>query len=341
MQLKSQHELTLKSYEAPFPYQVILVPTYDSDTEQMAQNVLTGLRQDCPRIPCTYLYDEIGSRLFEQITGLQAYYPTRTETAILKKIAPELCQSLNCTEIVELGSGSSTKTRILLDAWQAQQQFLTYIPIDINYSVLSEAVQQLAYDYGRICILGLCGEYEAALEILSPDATSLILFLGGTIGNLTPQAQKAFFRQLHQTVKSGTKLLIGFDLKPHAGKPIEIIQNAYNDSTGVTERFNLNLLNHMNQRLQADFVLEHWRHEAIYNEEAHQIEMYLISQFDQAVTIRGLEFHFQTGQRIRTEISRRFDPDELASWFEMEGFRQIRFWSDKKRYFGLMLFESF
>lgn len=337
-----QQQKELWQLESPAPssrgnYQIITVKQPPSI---MAQDVLEGLEKEPPGIPCAYLYDEAGSRLFEKITVLPEYYPTRTEAAILKAIAPNLRQTVGQVEIIELGSGSSTKTRILLDAWQAQRQPLTYVPIDISYSMLSAAAGQLAYEYKGLRVLGLCGEYKAALATLSPNANRLILFLGGTMGNFTLEEQQAFFSMLRQYVTVGNKLLIGFDLKPHAGKPLEIIRKAYNDSAGVTAHFNLNVLNHINHRLNADFCLENWRHQAIFNEEAHQIEMYLVSQAPQHVTVLGQTFHFDEGRRILTEISRRFEPDELARWFETLSFQCLQFWSDAGRYFGLMLLEA-
>lgn len=311
----------------------------------MAEDVLKGLNQPPGQktLPCMYLYDARGSELYEKITRVPEYYPTRTEAALLESVAPELKHLLPETRsIAELGSGSSTKTRILLDAWHADREDLSYIPIDVSASMLKDTVRSLTQEYPPLRIIGMAGQYEDALSMLPPDPGRLFLFLGGTIGNFAPQEQTRFFTRLRKNMGSGASLLVGFDRRPHAGKPVEVIVSAYNDSRGVTADFNLNMLLHINQRLGADFDIRRWRHEAIYNQTAHRIEMHLESTCKQRVYIGALEraFDFESGERILTEISRKFDPDELREWFKDLGYRAQGFWTGPNQLFGLLLLKA-
>jgi L-histidine Nalpha-methyltransferase len=304
-------------------YQILELPLQDG-TAHMAAEVSAGLSSKYNRtLPCTYFYDARGSQLYEEITQLPEYYPTRTEAALLEQISPTLQELLTDRDnknlplqIVELGSGSSAKTRLLLNAWTHQP--MVYIPIDVSESMLSFAARRLADSYPHLTVLGLAGEYEDALSLLPPHANRLFLFLGGTIGNFTPAFQNQFFTTLARRMETGAKLLLGFDRQPHTGKPVERIEAAYNDSQGITDQFNLNILSHINHRLGGHFNLNHWRHQAIYNHDEHQIEMYLESL---------------------TEISRKFDPDELADWFRRKGFECHQQWTDPAENFGLMLLE--
>jgi L-histidine N-alpha-methyltransferase len=314
---------------------------------RMADEVARGLaRKPIKSLPCTYFYDQRGSELYEEITQQAEYYPTRCETDLLRALQGDLAAMWVegnglAPHLVELGSGSSTKTRLLLDAWDADRQPMTYIPVDVSATMLSETAENLVQSYRQLRVLGLIGEYEDALALLPPQDQRLYAFLGGSVGNFSPVYQRYFFRRLAQLAGPGARLLLGFDRAPHSEKPVEVIEQAYNDRLGVTAEFNLNLLAHINTSLGADFDLSAWRHKAAYNPEAQQIEMFLESQGAQQVKLAALSqtVQFNPGERILTEISRKFEPEHLASWFARQGYRPLRCWTDKQKWFGLMLLE--
>lgn len=351
-----QKTMTIPSEFKP-GYQVIALPAQSSD-DRMAKEVLQGLSQQPYQrtLPCTYFYDAHGSELYEQITHLPEYYPTRTEATMLADLAPSLLSwfmssedaafsqngtSQSIPQVLELGSGSSTKTRLLLNAWDNTRHPLIYIPIDVSETMLMDTARSLAESYRHLEVLGLAGQYEDALAMLPPHPNRLCLFLGSTIGNFTSEFQQRFFIRLAQQLGKGAKLLLGFDRRPHAGKPVELIERAYNDSQAITAAFNLNILSHINQRLGANFNVNQWQHIAFYNADAHQIEMHLKSLCEQTIHIDALNhsFTFTPGERILTEISRKFDPSELAAWFEHYQFHCLEQWTDRDERFGLMLLE--
>jgi L-histidine N-alpha-methyltransferase len=306
--------------------------------ERMRREVLTGLSDPVRRsIPPAYLYDARGSELYERITELPEYYPARTEASLLRQIAPLLAERLELSQLVELGSGSSVKTRLLLDAFQACDRPLTYIPIDISRSMLAQSAQSLSAAYPGMRVLGLAASFEEALALLPDCAQRLVIFLGGTLGNLSPIQQDAFFAGLRAAMPVGNHLLLGFDCRAHAGKPAPLIHAAYNDAQEVTAAFNLNLLRRLNRELGADFRLERWLHRAEYVLPEHQIEMVLVSLEDQEVRVAGQAYRFRKGEGILTEISRKFDPLELAAWLDPRGFSLQACWMDPGASFGLML----
>ncbi len=309
--------------------------------QQLCQDIYQGLIKTEPKqIPPTYFYDAHGSMLYEAITDLPEYYPTRTEASLLQQSVSELLGHLgHCPEWVELGSGSSSKTRILLDAWSNTLPPLTYIPVDVSDTSVIEASRLLIHQYPRLQVSGLIGQYEAALDYLQPKPNRCFLFLGSTMGNFTPHQQAAFIDRLVRAMAPGNLFLLGFDRRPNEQKPQSVIEAAYNDAQGVTAAFNLNVLSRLNRELGANFMENHWCHRAFYNEDDHQIEMYLESQQDQSVSIADLktEVTFKQGERILTEISRKYDPNQLAHWFKPHGLKCIQHWTDKNQYFGLML----
>lgn len=313
---------------------------------RMREDVRSGLEQSTQKwISPSYFYDEAGADIYEAITRLPEYYPTRTEAAILQEMAPWLGEHLLGSQIIELGSGSSAKTRILLDAFYQAETPLTYVPIDINEASLADSTKQLSKAYPRLNIQALVGHYDEAMDYLSnlsPVASRLFLFLGSTLGNFPPQAQSAFFERFSRLMRPGDHLLLGVDRMPHANKPASVIEEAYNDALGVTAEFNLNMLTHLNRMLGADFDLSQWEHQAVYNGNKEQIEMYLISQADQTVTIRDLEaqYRFEAGERLLTEISRKYDMESLAHWFLPYRLQCMYQWSDPDELFGLMLLKK-
>ncbi|AFY35795.1 L-histidine N(alpha)-methyltransferase [Calothrix sp. PCC 7507] len=304
------------------------------------EDVIQGLTQTPKSLPPKYFYDDRGSELFEQICELPEYYPTRTEALILQKYADEIAQITGACELVELGSGSSTKTRFLLDAYQKIPGLCKYIPIDVSGGILKNSVLQLQQKYPSLSIDGLIGTYEQALEKLelTSSQSRMIFFLGSSIGNFTPQECEIFLSQIAHTLKAGDYFLLGIDLQ----KPKEILEAAYNDSQGITAAFNLNMLSHLNWRFQGNFALDLFTHQAIYNQSEAQIEMYLHCQESHYVSldILNLKVLFQAGESILTEISRKFDLAILQKELEMQGLQTLKVWTDPQQWFGLMLCQA-
>lgn len=284
-----------------------------------------------------YFYDDQGSLLFEKICELPEYYPTRTETAILRDFASEIATLTGPTELVELGSGSSTKTRILLDAYQSLGYPLRYLPIDISGGILENSAYQLLEDYPSLQVHGIVATYEQALAKLEPAPlpSRMICFLGSTLGNLTPTECDRFFAQITAALLPGEYFLLGVDLH----KPTDILEAAYNDSQGVTAAFNLNMLSHLNHRFDGDFDIKNFEHWAFYNLEEHQIEMHLRSICQQTVHLRSLNLtvNFSTQETVRTEISRKFELENMQNYLNQQGLQPVKTWTDSNNWFGLIL----
>ncbi|MBD2330124.1 L-histidine N(alpha)-methyltransferase [Alkalinema sp. FACHB-956] len=306
-------------------------------TEAEGQDVIQGLTQTPKTLPPRYFYDEQGSQLFEQICDLPEYYLTRTETTIFKTCADAIAAKTGACEIVELGSGSSTKTRLLLDAYEQAQLPLIYCPIDVSASILELSAQALIQDYSTLHIQGLVGTYELALQQLPPNPLPqrMICFIGSTLGNLNPQDCDHFLDRVTQALVPGDFFLLGVDLQ----KPISILEAAYNDRQGVTAEFNLNMLRHLNRRFDGNFDLSQFRHRAIYNPNLHQIEMHLESLVDQTVTLRSLDLTiaFSAGETILSEISRKFNLTPLTQQLATKGLVALETWMDAQQWFGVML----
>jgi len=303
-------------------------------------DVIQGLTQTPKIIPPKYFYDDRGSELFEQICELPEYYPTRTEAWILQQYANEIAQITGACELVELGSGSSTKTLFLLDAYQKIASYCRYIPIDVSRGILQSSVLKLKQKYPAFFIEGLIGTYEQALAKLKSTfvASRMIFFLGSSLGNFNPQECDRFLRQISQTLQPGDYFLLGIDLQ----KPKEILEPAYNDSQGVTAAFNLNMLSHLNCRFQGNFDINLFTHEAIYNQVDSQIEMYLHCQKSHQVSLKALdlEVSFTNGESILTEISRKFDLANMQKQLEIHGLKTLKTWTDPKEWFGLILCQA-
>ena len=316
--------------------------------------VISGLSCTPKTLPAQYFYDHQGSQLFEQICELPEYYPTRTETAILQAHATDIAQLTGPCELVELGSGSSTKTRLLLDAYTNMGLSPWYCPIDVSGSMLKQSAIDLLEHYPTLNIHGYVGTYEAALAALSasPLPTRMICFLGSTLGNLNPQECQAFFEQLTRSLQPGEYLLLGVDLQKSTAQ----LEAAYNDSQGITAAFNLNMLRHLNWRFQGNFQLEQFQHLAFYNSAEHQIEMHLKSLCAQQVNLLALDLAvaLEQGETIRTEISRKFDVAVLQKQLQYgleirpkatdqgctkptKQLKPLQNWTDPNHWFGLML----
>lgn len=300
-------------------------------------DVVKGLTNHPKYLSPRYFYDDRGSELFEQICELPEYYLTRTETVILQHCAEEIANITGACELIELGSGSSTKTRILLDAYQHKGYPLRYLPIDVSAGILEASARQLLVDYPSLQVHALAGTYEQALGQLQQSElpNRMIGFIGSTLGNLNPQECDDFLCQITAALQLGEYFLLGVDLQ----KPKDILEAAYNDSAGVTAAFNLNILNHLNRRFDGNFDLNKFEHWAFYNETKHQIEMHLRSLESQTVELRSLnlKISFEKGESINTEISRKFDINGIQELLKSKGFLPQKVWTDENQWFGLIL----
>lgn len=306
-------------------------------TTTAGSDVVKGLTQKVKTLPPRYFYDDRGSELFEQICELPEYYVTRTETSILQACADEIAQITGKCELVELGSGSSTKTRILLDAYQEQNLPLRYLPVDVSAGMLETTAKQLLVEYPQLEVNALALPYELALQQLPPLQlpTRMIAFIGSTLGNLNPQECEIFFSQITQALHQGEYLLLGVDLQ----KPKSILEAAYNDSQGVTAAFNLNMLEHLNRLYEGNFDITQFEHRAFYNETENQIEMHLRSLKSQSVELSALNLNvdFTAGETIMTEISRKFDIKVIGQQLNEHNLVTRKVWTDTNNWFGLLL----
>jgi L-histidine Nalpha-methyltransferase len=301
------------------------------------RDVIQGLNQGQKTLPCRYLYDDRGSELFEQITDLSEYYPTRTEQAILEKYALEIAKLTGACELVELGSGSSRKTHLLLSAYSQLSDRLHYCPIDISAGILKTTALALLDRYPNLKLCGLAGTYEQALAQLPPAELEnrMLIFLGSTLGNLNDKERDKFLTQIQQALQPGEFFLLGVDLQ----KPIATIESAYNDEQGVTAAFNLNILQHLNHRFDGNFALDRFEHFAFYNPVLHQIEMHLRSLDNQTILLKTLNYQakFKAGETIHTEISRKFHLPTLVDILATHAFQPLQIWTDSQDWFGLLL----
>lgn len=294
-----------------------------------------GLLLSPKELPPKYFYDDNGSKLFERICELPEYYQTRTEGALLSSIAPTLIRELGPRSLVEFGSGSSTKTRSLLNAMRAHRSLREYAPIDLSREILLKSAESLCAEYPGVNVRAIVADFEGGLPALDSPAPSLVIFLGGTIGNFAPAPAVEFLRNVRAGMRSGDYFLIGLDLV----KSPSILNPAYNDAAGVTAEFNLNVLSVLNRELGANFDLEAFEHYAFYDPRGEQIEMHLVSRSDQEIVIEGIDepIRFYRGESVRTEISRKFTRSSAAAMLSSSGFDSIGWFTDPNEMFGLAL----
>ncbi|MDY6782945.1 MAG: L-histidine N(alpha)-methyltransferase [Cyanobacteriota bacterium] len=304
------------------------------------EDVKKGLTQTPKTLAPQYFYDDLGSQLFEQICQLPEYYLTRTEASILQQSAEAIAHTTGSCELVELGSGSSTKTRLLLDAYRDAGYSCKYVPVDVSEGILKESALQLQNEYPTLAIQVLVGTYEQALTQLKNTSwpARIISFLGSSMGNFTPQEQDIFLERIARVLTNGDYFLLGIDLQ----KPKQILEAAYNDSQGVTAEFNLNILSHLNKRFQGDFDPNKFEHRAVYNSTDHQIEMYLHCLENHIANLEklNLEIPWEAGDSIRTELSRKFDLEVLQKQLDAQGLKTLEIFTDPKEWFGLILCQS-
>ncbi len=313
---------------------------------EFAQDVREGLLSSKKKLKPIYLYDEIGSLLFERICLQEEYYPTRTERMILRDFSPDIVkmQNDNHISILELGSGSSDKTRILLESFLSKQKPLYYFPIDVSHSILYETIHKLSTDLSDLYIKGIASDYLEGIVKVRDYINSnhnlpnkkLILFLGSSIGNFEPDEVIDFLRIINTIMDKQDMLLIGFDLQKNA----KTIEAAYNDSAGITAKFNLNLLTRINRELGGDFHVGDFEHLAFYNENKARMEMHLLSKLDQHVRIRGISetFFFKKNETIHTENSYKYTLRQITILAENSGFKVLKDFTDKKKWYDLALF---
>jgi L-histidine N-alpha-methyltransferase len=298
-------------------------------------DVATGLGSRPLVLPPKWFYDDLGSKLFDAITDLPEYYPTRAERSILVGAAPDLAR-LGITTLVELGAGTSSKTRVLLDALGAGDRLGWFVPMDVSEWVLRQSGAALLGTYPGLGVHAVVGDFERHLAKLpSPGGRRLVAFLGGTIGNLDPAGRAALLDDLATGLDPGDLLLLGTDLV----KDRQRLVAAYDDPTGVTAAFNRNVLNVVNRHLAADFDLRRWAHVARWDNEAEWIEMHLRSEGDQVVRIGslGLEVGIADGETVRTEISAKFRRHGVETELAASGFSLQAWWTDEAGLFALSL----
>ncbi len=283
----------------------------------MRQEVAAGLARRQKEISPKFFYDQRGSELFEAITSLPEYYPTRAERILLHAHPPGWIEGLGPRSLVELGAGAAEKTRILLDILDAAGERVTYVPIDISADFLEDAAAGLRADYPAIRIRPVAADMTAGLPLPSNLARpALFALLGGTIGNFRPSGAAALLGRVRNQMHPGDALLMGVDLE----KPVAILEAAYNDDAGVTAEFNLNALRVLNRELGADFDPDGFRHSAFYNADAHRIEMHLVASRPMIVTIPGAgSFEFAAGESLRTEISCKYDRPRVDALLRSAG----------------------
>jgi len=308
-----------------------LAPAEAADRAEFERAALDGLSRAPRAIPAKFLYDARGSQLFDQICELPEYYLTRTETKILGTCAPEIAELAGSGRaLVEFGSGSSVKSRILLDA---MKDLAVYAPIDISREHLDATAEKLRHDYPGLRVEPVCGDYMA-IDTL-PDsvlpARRLGFFPGSTIGNLTPEEAKEFLRRARAIVGDDGAMVVGVDLR----KDPALLHAAYNDSAGVTAAFTLNLLRRMNRELDATLDLSGFAHEAFYNEAEGRIEIYFRSLRSQTAMVAGWRFMFASGERIHTEYSYKYDAQTFAALVDGTGFNIGRTWTDDDSLFAV------
>jgi L-histidine Nalpha-methyltransferase len=304
-------------------------------TSDLLSDVIAGLSSEPRTLPCKYFYDARGAALFQKICELPEYYITRTEIDILDRHRAEIASQIGPNvELIGLGTGAGTKTRILIEALEKPA---AYIPVDISEKQLRKSTALFRKIFPDLEISPVCADYLQPVLLPSlrhKAARNVVYFPGSTIGNFEPHEVLEFLRRIANVSGRGGGLLIGVDLQ----KDQKVIEAAYNDKAGVTAQFNLNLLAHINRETGANFDLSRWQHCAVYNSEAGRIEMYLISTTDQTVRIQNGEFHFCAGEKILTEHSYKHTPEGFSELARQAGFDFVKLWTDQARLFGVFYF---
>ena len=313
----------------------------DYRAESLRADALAGLTATPKTLPPKWFYDAQGSAHFEKITELPEYYPTRAERSILRAVAPEIASSSGAGVLVELGSGSSEKTRLLLEALREAGGLREYVPVDVSESALVLAGDALAAEYPGLEVHAVVADFEEHLGLPAPDPAGtrprLVAFLGSTIGNMVPAERAAFLARVRGELRPGDTFLLGTDLV----KDPAVLVAAYDDAAGVTAAFNKNVLAVLNAELGADFDLDAFEHVALWDAASEWIEMRLRAVSAQEVRVRdiGLTASFAAGEEMRTEVSAKFRRDGVTAELAAAGFAMRSWWTDEAGQFGLSLSE--
>ena len=299
----------------------------------LREDVRVGLTASPKWLPPKWFYDARGSELFEEITRLPEYYPTRAERAVLAAHAADVAALTGAKTLIELGSGSSEKTRLLLDAFTRHGDLGTFVPLDVSVSALRGSTEQIAAAYPGLRVRGIVGDFTRHLDRLPTGGRRLVAFLGGTIGNLLPGERAGFLTAMRAALEVGDWLLIGTDLVKDPG----VIVPAYDDAAGVTAEFNRNVLRVINRELGADFDVAAFRHVAVWDPDREWIEMRLRAERPTRVRVLDLDIEFAAGEELRTEVSAKFRPAGVAAELDRAGFARQAFWTDPDGLFGVSL----
>lgn len=302
----------------------------------LADDVRDGLLEKPRQLPPKYFYDQRGSRLFEKICQTPEYYPTRTEDNLLRDNSKHIIERTRPAQILELGSGNAQKTRRIFDACEQLDNSCEYVPLDVCENILEVSAAQLKQDYDWLEVMPLVGDYHAGLANLpDSDGTRLLLFLGSTIGNFTPDEALKFIEDVKNSMKPGDYFLLGVDRV----KNVDVLHAAYNDAQGITAEFNLNVLHVINRELGADFDVTGFEHSAKYNEAKKRIEMHLVANTEQQVHISDLDatLTFKPGDEILTEVSHKYTPDDIEKLMQRCGLSIIEHYESDNQYFSLIL----
>ncbi len=321
---------------AAAPVRIEVRLTERGPVSDLAADARAGFSAELKELPPKYFYDEVGSELFEQITRLPEYYPTRAERAILERQSGAIVAAADPQCLIELGSGSAAKTRALLDAMHGAGSLNTYVPVDISEEITRQTAARLIDEYPGLLVHGVICDFECDLEWLPGwGQARMFAFLGGTIGNFHPRRRVAFLRRIASMLGPEDTLLLGTDLV----KDRDRLEAAYNDSAGVTARFNKNVLTVLNRELGADFDLDAFEHRASYDAEAGWIDIRLRSLVAQSVSLPRLamEVEFAAGEEMRTEISCKFTPGGIERAYREAGLRLAEIWTDPDGLFALSL----
>lgn len=304
----------------------------------LEEDVKAGLNSDRKFLLPKYFYDEKGSKFFELICRTKEYYPTRSETEILELLSETISKrNIDKDMIVELGSGTSVKTELLISSFLKERDKLDYIPVDVS-NVIIESSKQLTSKFSNLHVNGFISFYEDGMEYIASHFNSpkVILFLGSSIGNFSPEERIDFMKMLGKYMNITDRLLIGFDLI----KDRKILEDAYNDSEGITADFNLNILERINRELNADFIIKNFKHKSVFNAAENRIEMYLESQYDMEVKLKGIDekINLKKGELIHTENSYKFNKTIINDLAENSGMVFSDYYTDEKEYFALCAF---
>lgn len=312
--------------------------TQDDVVRALRSDVLTGLTATPKTLPPKWFYDARGSDLFEQITRLPEYYPTRAEAEVLADRADEIAELTGAHTLVELGSGSSEKTRLLLDALRRAETLREIVALDVSDAALVASVAVLRDTYAPATVHGIVGDFTRHLALLPGDAPRLVAFLGGTIGNLVPAERAKFLSAVRDNLEAGEWLLLGTDL---VKDPATLVA-AYDDAAGVTAEFNRNVLHVLNRELDADFDVPAFEHVARWDEKEEWIEMHLRATREMDVHVRALDLtvRFAEGEELHTEVSSKFRPARAAAELAEAGFTLSKWWTDREGRFGVSLAQA-